>query len=264
MFFPPAQGSERSILVQRAIVGFDQDELGDWRAILACGHRQHVRHNPPLSNRPWVLTAEGRHRFLGVALECRACDEGEPVSDGMIAPDALEGVYRQFQVGLVRFIQQRVANPDTAEAIVQDVGLRIHAQVGDLGQDERLASWLYQIVGEAMGDRDGHVQPVATDDHNAATPLADTARGLLACLPGASRQALVMAQYQGLGPQEMAERLDISASEAEVRVRRGRELLREALLDWCHFQSERVGRVLPYQAGCVACADSARVATGDE
>ena len=140
MFFPPAQGSERSILVQRAIVGFDQDELGDWRAILACGHRQHVRHNPPLSNRPWVLTAEGRRRFLGAALECRACDEGEPVSDAMLSPDALEGVYRQFQAGLVRFIQQRVANPDTAEAIVQDVGLRIHAQVGDLGQDERLAS----------------------------------------------------------------------------------------------------------------------------
>ena len=59
--------------MERTIIGFDQDELGDWRAILDCGHRQHVRHNPPLVERPWVLTAEGRSRFLGVDLACKAC-----------------------------------------------------------------------------------------------------------------------------------------------------------------------------------------------
>ncbi len=38
--------------MNQPIVGFEQDELGDWRAILACGHRQHVRDNPPLVSRP--------------------------------------------------------------------------------------------------------------------------------------------------------------------------------------------------------------------
>lgn len=61
--------------MQQVIVGFDQDEVGDWRAILACGHRQHVRHNPPLVERPWVLTPEGRGQFLGYSLECKRCDE---------------------------------------------------------------------------------------------------------------------------------------------------------------------------------------------
>ena len=63
------------ILMQQPIIGFDQDEVGDWRAILACGHRQHVRHNPPLVERPWVLSAEGRARFVGVLVECKRCDE---------------------------------------------------------------------------------------------------------------------------------------------------------------------------------------------
>lgn len=31
---------------QQPIVGFHQDEEGDWVASLACGHNQHVRHNP--------------------------------------------------------------------------------------------------------------------------------------------------------------------------------------------------------------------------
>lgn len=61
--------------MQQTIIGFEQDEIGDWRAILACGHRQHVRHNPPLVDRPWVLTAAGRARFVGHVLDCVLCDE---------------------------------------------------------------------------------------------------------------------------------------------------------------------------------------------
>ena len=65
--------------MKQEIVGFDQDEVGDWVAILACGHTQHVRHNPPLVSRPWVLTETGRRRFLGHQLDCERCDgEGSP------------------------------------------------------------------------------------------------------------------------------------------------------------------------------------------
>lgn len=62
-------------MIEQPIVGFEQDELGDWRAILACGHRQHVRHNPPLVTRPWVNTPEGRAQFLGYTLLCKLCAE---------------------------------------------------------------------------------------------------------------------------------------------------------------------------------------------
>ena len=61
--------------MKQEIVGFEQDEVGDWRAILACDHRQHVRHNPPLVFRPWVLTEAGRARFLGCIMDCKLCDE---------------------------------------------------------------------------------------------------------------------------------------------------------------------------------------------
>jgi hypothetical protein len=52
------------------INGFHQDERGDWVAELECGHNQHVRHNPPLTVRPWVLTEQGRNSFLGHELVC--------------------------------------------------------------------------------------------------------------------------------------------------------------------------------------------------
>lgn len=75
----------------RAIRGFHQDEHGDWVAELDCGHTQHVRHNPPWSERPWVTTAEGRAEHLGRTLACKPC-----VTD---APAPLNPVVRALLLG---------------------------------------------------------------------------------------------------------------------------------------------------------------------
>jgi len=64
--------------LNQEIVGFAQDELGDWVARLACGHNQHVRHVPPWQKRPWVVSEEGRRQHLGHILECKKCDEDAP------------------------------------------------------------------------------------------------------------------------------------------------------------------------------------------
>lgn len=61
--------------MNQPITGWHQDDDGDWVAELACGHGQHVRHNPPFRERAWVLEAEGRGRFIGYELNCVRCDE---------------------------------------------------------------------------------------------------------------------------------------------------------------------------------------------
>lgn len=64
--------------MNQAITGFHQDEEGDWVAELSCGHNQHVRHNPPFMQRPWVVSAAGREERLGTPLSCPPCDRAEP------------------------------------------------------------------------------------------------------------------------------------------------------------------------------------------
>lgn len=63
--------------MQRPIIEFGIDDEGDPFARLDCGHRQHVRHNPPFTNRPWVMTDDGRRSKLGALLECVRCDRFE-------------------------------------------------------------------------------------------------------------------------------------------------------------------------------------------
>jgi hypothetical protein len=61
--------------MKQPIAGFHLDEENHWVADLACGHKQHVRHDPPWMERPWVITPEGRASRLGMELNCKRCDE---------------------------------------------------------------------------------------------------------------------------------------------------------------------------------------------
>ena len=59
--------------IGRRIIEFARDEEGDWIALLDCGHRQHVRHRPPWTNRAWVANEAGRRAHLGQTLHCVEC-----------------------------------------------------------------------------------------------------------------------------------------------------------------------------------------------
>ena len=67
--------------MKQPIVGYHLDEEDHWVAELDCGHNQHVRHDPPLVSRPWVVTPGGREAMLGHRLECKKCDRQEPVDN---------------------------------------------------------------------------------------------------------------------------------------------------------------------------------------
>jgi len=71
-----ARGSRTFVprTMQRRITGFHEDPEHHWVAELECGHKHHVRHEPPWQVYPWVTTPEGRVSRLGTTLQCRLCD----------------------------------------------------------------------------------------------------------------------------------------------------------------------------------------------
>jgi len=60
----------------QAIIGYHLDDENHWVARLSCGHFQHVRHQPPFINRPWVIAKTTRDAMLGQQLNCIKCDTG--------------------------------------------------------------------------------------------------------------------------------------------------------------------------------------------
>lgn len=67
--------------MKQPITGYHVDEENHWVAELFCGHNQHLRHNPPLLSRPWVVTEEGRDSMLGYELNCVKCEANLPVDN---------------------------------------------------------------------------------------------------------------------------------------------------------------------------------------
>lgn len=67
--------------MEQPITGYHKDEENHWVAELACGHNQHVRHQPPFICRPWVIAEVGRAEMIGYLLKCKKCDEGAPLDN---------------------------------------------------------------------------------------------------------------------------------------------------------------------------------------
>lgn len=68
-------------VVERRIVGFVTDTVGEWVAQLDCFHRQHVRHAPPFRSAPWVMDDVARGQRVGTTLDCPLCDRAELPDD---------------------------------------------------------------------------------------------------------------------------------------------------------------------------------------
>jgi RNA polymerase sigma-70 factor (ECF subfamily) len=180
---------------------------------------------------------------------------------------ASEQLWETFSVPLHQFIRRRVLDPHSAEDILQDVFLKIHSRIDTLNQQERVASWMYQIARNAIADYYRARRPTLELPETLAAPDDliddDVERELLPCiaamvdaLPADYREALRLTEYAGLSQKQLSERLGISFSGAKSRVQRARAKLKEQLLACCHFQFDYAGRIIDYQPRCVCCAGS--------
>ncbi len=175
-----------------------------------------------------------------------------------------ETIYQDFHSKLRSFTLQHISDPDATDDILQDVYLRIHSHIDDLRDGHRLESWIFQITRNAISDyyrraRSQEELPdslpaPAEEEPDTASELAASIGDMVRCLPRKYRQALELTDMQGLSQAELAVRLGISLSGAKSRVQRAREKLKEALLDCCHFEFDRYGRVIEYHANCPECA----------
>lgn len=186
-----------------------------------------------------------------------------------------EAVWLALHDRLLRFVRARVADPATAEDVLQDVFVKIHARIDTLDDGDRLEAWVWQIVRNAIVDHHRRWRPAAElPEQLAALDRVDdddpgeTARQLVPCvqaaidgLPEPYREALLLTEYGGLTQQALAERAGISLSGAKSRVQRARDRLKGVLLACCHVELDRRGGIVDYRPRGADC-DEGRVGRG--
>lgn len=175
-----------------------------------------------------------------------------------------ESIYNEFDTRLRNFILHRVSDTATAEDILQEVYIKIHNQIDSLRDMEKLQSWIYQIARNTITDHYRRHKPTVElpdelslpeqEDVGAASELAPSLRMMIDCLKEKYQEALLLTEYQDLTQQKLANQLGISLSGAKSRVQRAREHLKNILLDCCHFEFDRLGKIIDYHPRCEACA----------
>jgi len=176
-------------------------------------------------------------------------------------------LYEDFSHPLKAFIQKRVNDSALAEDLLHDVFLKIHNQIGSVKDADKLASWIYRIAQNAIVDsyrRRKEMVPQEEDrsieasnhPNDAAERLAPTLRRMAKQLPTKYKEAILLVDFEGAKQTDLAKKWGISLSAVKSRVQRARTMLKDLLLQCCHFEFDRYGTVFNYYPkNCRNCCD---------
>ncbi len=179
----------------------------------------------------------------------------------------VEQMWSEYQDRLHGFIQSRVGDASVADDILQDVFVKIHARIDTLKEVDKIKSWMYQITRNTIIDfyrsrKDAAELPGTLESpeedavDQAGREMASCLIPMIDSLPDQYRDALTLAEIEGLTQKEVAAKQGISLPNAKARVQRSRKMLKEKLLQCCHIESDRRGNVIDYEAksaGSCAC-----------
>jgi RNA polymerase sigma-70 factor (ECF subfamily) len=155
--------------------------------------------------------------------------------------------WTQLRADIGRLVARRLPTSSDVDDVVQEVMLRVWRHGDQLRNGERFGAWLVRVARTATADhlrsRQRHplarfaaaedVTPSVDDDPTAKDLIAATLRPFIHGLPEPYREALLLAELEGLPYPLLAKGLGISISGVKSRVQRGRRLLGEALERCC-------------------------------
>jgi RNA polymerase sigma-70 factor (ECF subfamily) len=190
-----------------------------------------------------------------------------------ISPERLESLYRSLRAPLQSYLVRKVRSPEVAEDLLHDVFLKIHESASRLERGDRIESWIWAIARNALIDRQRRERPSepidqlplrAEDpyDNRVAGALRRTVRSFLECIPEPYREALVLADLEGVPQTQLAQRLGLSHSGAKSRVQRARGKMAALIQHCCHLEFDRYGNIVDYRPRgpqCPGCSPDVEV-----
>ena len=170
----------------------------------------------------------------------------------------IEKIWEAYNTQLSAFIHKRVADPTLCDDILQDVFIKLHENLHNIRDDQKLSAWLYQVARNTIIDHYRTYKPAAelpAELMDEAPTPNDTAVQELSCcfeimidqLPEPYREAIYLSEIHGLKHKEVAEQLDISLTAAKSRVRRGREQLKDIVEACCTVKLDARGSITDYE-----------------
>lgn len=178
--------------------------------------------------------------------------------------------WEPFVEALRAFVRRRVPQAD-CDDVLQDILVRLHVGSNSLRDDQRAEAWVYGIGRRAIADfyrrrPANHVglaeaetikDPSAVEpeqlhafegDHDVHEEVLSWILPFAKGLPAQYRDALLLADFEGVSQQDIADRLGLSLSGAKSRVQRARRMVGGTLRTCCSVEFGPDGRASSFQS----------------
>lgn len=173
--------------------------------------------------------------------------------------ETLQDIWADLGARVRRFVRRRVNDEHAADDITQDVMLKVQSQLDAMPSEDKLPAWVFAVTRNAIIDHyrstavrhHADISSVEAAAHTTEVERQTAVRELAPCLlrmverlSEPYREAMKLADFEGLSQQEVADRTGISLSGAKSRVQRARHQLREMILDCCKVERDVRGNVV--------------------
>ena len=151
-------------------------------------------------------------------------------------PETLfDQVYEAYGPSLYRFCLLHMKNPSDAEDVMQEVVCKRLYRAPKFRSPEHERNWLFQVARNQCRDELRRMRrtelPLEAAEHVSIPPAQLSLLEQASNLPEDQRTALHLYYYEGYQVEEIARLLNISVSSVKMRLKRGRDALREEWRD---------------------------------
>ncbi|MEQ8418103.1 MAG: RNA polymerase sigma factor SigZ [Imperialibacter sp.] len=167
-------------------------------------------------------------------------------------------LYTDFRRTLFSYIKGKISSKEDAEDILQNVFLKIAADSHALDNKQSIKNWVFIVTRNAIIDyyrmkaKSAQLQPdllsldttPEEEEQRAIEELACCLHNMIDQLPEDYRQVVIESELNGLKQKDLAEKYGMAYSSLRSRVQRGRERLKQIILECCKVESDTRGGIL--------------------
>lgn len=185
-----------------------------------------------------------------------------------------EFIWTACRAKITDFVKIRVSNNYHVEELVQEIFIKIHKNIDKLKDNTKLSSWVFTICRNTVIDyyrkNKPHFEPiddfdideesnsdslVDKDERNLNDEIVSALQPMIGSLPEIYAQAIDLVELKGVSQVDLAQKLNISVSGAKSRVQRARQMIKESLMNCCHYEFDKYGTVIGVKPKCCCCCN---------
>ncbi|SON49899.1 RNA polymerase sigma factor SigZ [Vibrio tapetis] len=169
-----------------------------------------------------------------------------------------ESIWSAYQSSLKAFLHSRIANPEDAEDLFQEILIRTYHGFQTVTDGSKIKPWLFQIANNTIIDfyRKNKKQNALTEDdlwyseQNSEQVIHDLSQCLLPFinqLPNQDAELLIAIEIEDVSQKDYAYKHGINYSTLKSRVKQSRAKLFNLFNNCCDFSIDSRGNIMEYQ-----------------